>query len=647
MFTLAANRSDEEGQLYSDDVFSTYLYTGNGSTQTITNGIDLAGKGGLVWIKSRNISESNVLYDTARGINQQLQSQNIDGSSNSANTLTAFNSTGFTLGTNRTASTVNFASWTFREAAKFFDVVTWTGTGSARTIAHSLGVAPGMIIVKRTDTTGNWQVYSNGLTSAAYSMQLNLIATQTSAPNVWNSTAPTSSVFSVGTDATVNASGGTYVAYLFAHDTSSTGIIQCGSFTTDGSGNATVNLGWEPQWIITSASSGGGDYWRIWDTMRGWPNNSTGPQSLFANTSSVESAYGGLESLNATGFGISGFNTATYIYMAIRMPNKPPTTGTQVFSPLAYTGNGSLSYPLTGVGFSPDFVFLKGRTVGWAPNWNDKLRGATKPLNSASTATEQTSNSVMSFDMAGFTLGDESSTNSNTYTYIAEVFKRAPGFFDVVCYTGDGTSNPARSINHSLGVKPEFVILKSRSDSGNWLSVVNIGSSYVYSSAVSNFGFNLTSFPAANAFLGTTYVSATAFQLGFLVPDIDVSATQRDKVNANNATYVAYLFATLAGISKVGSYTGNGSSQNIECGFAAGARFVLIKCTSTTGDWYVWDTARGIVTGNDPHLSLNTAVAEVTADDSIDPYSPGFTVNQVAATNINVASATYIFLAIA
>ena len=111
--------------------------------------------------------------------------------------------------------------------------------------------------------------------------------------------------------------------------------------------------------------------------------------------------------------------------------------------------------------------------------------------------------------------------------------------------------------------------------------------------------------------------------------------------------FVAYLFATLPGISKVGSYTGNGSSQTINCGFTTGARFILIKRTDSTGDWYVWDTARGIVAGNDPHLSLNTTAAEVTTNDSIDPNASGFIVNQVAATNINVNAATYIFLAIA
>jgi len=116
--------------------------------------------------------------------------------------------------------------------------------------------------------------------------------------------------------------------------------------------------------------------------------------------------------------------------------------------------------------------------------------------------------------------------------------------------------------------------------------------------------------------------------------------------NASGQNYIAYLFASLDGVSKVGSYTGNGSSQTINAGFTTGARFILIKRTDSTGDWYVWDSLRGIVTGNDPHLSLNTTTAEV-SDDSIDPDSSGFIVNQISATNINVSSAAYIYYAVA
>lgn len=97
----------------------------------------------------------------------------------------------------------------------------------------------------------------------------------------------------------------------------------------------------------------------------------------------------------------------------------------------------------------------------------------------------------------------------------------------------------------------------------------------------------------------------------------------------------------------MGKYTGNGGIQVINCGFSTGARFILIKRTDAVGDWYMWDTARGIVAANDPHVCLNTEAFEVTTNDSVDPDPTGFAVNQVVGTNINVTAATYIFLAFA
>lgn len=342
-------------QTYVDDVFSTWLYNSDPSgTNTITNGIDLAGKGGMVWIKSRsNAAANHKLTDTVRGATKALVSNTADAQTTDTFGLTAFNSNGFLLGDNfayNDGSGATYASWTFRKAAKFFDVVTYTGTGSARAIAHSLGVAPGMVIVKGINNSTGWQVYSNGLTSAAYSIQLNLTNAQASAPTVWNSTAPTSSVFSVGTDATVNASGGTYVAYLFAHDTSSTGIIQCGSYVGTGVAGLAVNLGWEPQYVLIKRATVDVAPWVIVDNMRGmW--NSAGGTLLYANLANAElsissaSYPNGYVVPNATGFtlqnptGNSFINTngSTYIYMAIRRPNKPPTSGTQVFSPNVFS----------------------------------------------------------------------------------------------------------------------------------------------------------------------------------------------------------------------------------------------------------------------------------------------------------------------
>lgn len=313
--------------------------------------------------------------------------------------------------------------------------------------------------------------------------------------------------------------------------------------------------------------------------------------------------------------------------MAIRRPNKPPTSGTQVYNAIARNGAQFVETTITSVGFPTDLSIVKGRNLGgvnveWC--WQDRLRAIPYWLQSSATDAEiYDAQNITQYGMNGVTFGTNLRVNGNAVnTYSNYFFKRAPGFFDVVCGTGFGNNKA-----HNLTVIPEFIIFKQRNVAyQNW---------YAY---IPNIPINLSTgrLNTTAAFDGNNNVAATSTTFDTLTQG-----------GVGTETYVAYLFATLTGISKVGSYTGNGTSQNINCDFAAGARFVLIKRTDSTGDWYTWDTARGIVTGNDPHLSLNTTVAEVTTDDSIDPYSAGFIVNQIAATNINVTSATYIYLAIA
>jgi hypothetical protein len=139
-----------------------------------------------------------------------------------------------------------------------------------------------------------------------------------------------------------------------------------------------------------------------------------------------------------------------------------------------------------------------------------------------------------------------------------------------------------------------------------------------------------------------TYPTASVLSLG-------TSST----TNASGATFVGYLMATAAGVSKVGTYTGNGSSQTIDCGFTGGARFVMIKCTSHTGNWAVFDSTRGLVAGNDPSLSLNATTAENAGYDVVDPDNSGFIVNQLGTggtagiDDYNVTGRTYLVLAFA
>ena len=186
-------------------------------------------------------------------------------------------------------------------------------------------------------------------------------------------------------------------------------------------------------------------------------------------------------------------------------------------------------------------------------------------------------------------------------------------------------------VSHNLTTIPEFIIIKNRTAAFDWQ-----GRHSGFPSGVTSIQLNLSN-AGGNANLITSLGTSTTFTL-----------SDNGQVNgASSNTYVAYLFATKAGISKVGSYSGNGTSQTINCNFTTGARFILIKRTDSAGDWFIWDSARGIAAGNDPHLSLNTTAAEVTSDDSIDPDNSGFIVNQAVATNINVNAATYIYLAIA
>jgi hypothetical protein len=317
------------GAVYVEDVFRTHLYTGTGSSQTINNGIDLATKGGMVWCKARGNFGFNVISDTARGSYKHIYTNNSSPEVYFTTGFQGVTTSGFLIGSDGYFNNLNssYVSWTFRKQPKFFDVVTYTGDGANRTIAHSLGSTPGMIIVKRTDTTGNWQVYHRSLTSAANSIQLNLNAAQASAATVWNSTAPTSSVFSVGTDATVNASGGTYVAYIYAHDAGGFGpagtdsVVASDFFTTNSSGDATVNLGWEPQFLLfkrTNTLAGDVlDNWWMIDTTRGWATSSS--QRLFANSNTVEGTLTGNNAPTSTGFTVAGLGSSTdFLYLAIR-----------------------------------------------------------------------------------------------------------------------------------------------------------------------------------------------------------------------------------------------------------------------------------------------------------------------------------------
>ena len=624
-----------------DEVFSTFLYEGNNTfgPHTITNGIDLSGEDGLVWIKSRDSASSHGLYDTERGATKYLQSNATSAEATVSLGLTSFNSNGFNVDYSHYAD--SHVSWTFRKAEKFFDIVTWSGNGSNRDISHNLGSEPGMIWIKKRSGSGDWVVYHkfmNGGTNAnQYYLQLNEANAQIGDGSTFNNTSPTPTVFTIGTHNDVNQSGETYVAYLFADNTndgefgpdSDQNIIKCGSYDADGTtdGSNEITLGFEPQFIFLKRYDSGGYYSQIIDNARGMVSG--GNDSLiWSNVSGAEVTSINSVDVTATGFSVndsgnSNLNNSNWIYMAIRRgPLAAPTDATKVFS-VNEGGTGDNPTNVWNTGFSPDFN-INTKTDGSATYLINRLTN--KYLHAHDAAAEQSASSVKWFTGPSETLNLNTNwwgVGSNVISYS---WKRAPGYFDVVTYTGTGS---ARTVAHNLGVAPEMMWVKCRSAATNWGVYTGDNTDYMILSA------NSASQDNAN-FWNDTSPTSSVFTLG-----------SENDVNKVDRTFIAYLFATVAGVSKVGSYTGTGSSQNIDCGFSSGARFVLIKRYDDSGVWYLWDTTRGITSGNDPYLLLNLTNAEVTNTDYIDPHSSGFNISSNAPDAMNQSGGTYIFYAIA
>ena len=324
-------------------------YTGTGSSLTITNAGNF--QPDLVWIKSRSTASGHVVQDSIRGTRSTLYTESTAAEIADSGQVTSFNSNGFTLGT---TGDVNFSAartyvaWSWRAATSNttntsgsitslvranqtagFSVVTYTGTGANATVGHGLGVAPKMVIVKRRDNGAggtNWLVYhsqlNNGVNPAQYNLKLNLTNATAGLSTIWNDTAPTSTVFSVGTNAETNGSGGTFVAYCFAQVA---GYSAFGSYTGNGSTDGPfIYCGFRPRWIMVKCYSGYTDAgWVIKDSARETYNG--GYNLLFAESTAVELTSAGtplVVDILSNGFKIKSNNSnyngslGSYIYAA-------------------------------------------------------------------------------------------------------------------------------------------------------------------------------------------------------------------------------------------------------------------------------------------------------------------------------------------
>ena len=629
------------GPVYSDDVFSTYLYEGINNSKTIPNDIDLASKGGIIWDKDRdNVRDSRIVDVQSNALlSTSLPNSKLNGSVDISTYIT-YNSNGWTSPNDSSGQNTNgnsHVSWTFRKQPGFFTIKNWTGNGDGQDfyLDHDLGSVPGFVIVKNLTDSQDWGCYhrslgtvrNNGLT-----LNENYESGNVNVINPIRTTPTASQIHIRGAANEYNTLNKNYVAYIFAHDDQRFGtgkdesIIKCDTWTSS-SGEATVNLGWEPQFVLVKNVTTTG-VWQIFDTMRGMPVGDTDPY-LSANSGGDEQSTNNFIDPLPNGFKVNNMGTTqTFAYIAIRRPHKPITVPTKLFT----VGGNTSSEPEYVSNFVVDMAFHRNLGTNLQDDTTifSRLTGS-KALTTNSTAIESTPNAIDQFDfMDGW--GDNQANDSN---YKSWMFRRAPGFFDVVTYSGQAPN--AQSIPHNLGVVPELILIKSRTALTSWA---------VYSSTLGEAKYLMLDDDSHATSSTTAWNNTSPTSTTFTVGDLA-------NTNQNSQDFIAYLFASSPGVSKIGTYSGTGGVFNVDCGFSNSARFVLIKRTDqpaggNTAGWRVYDTSQGIVDdGIDPYFELDNQDPQITNNDGIDPYQSGFALTGSGNFEINANGGTYLFLAIA
>ena len=343
-------------------------------------------------------------------------------------------------------------------------------------------------------------------------------------------------------------------------------------------------------------------------------------------------------------------------YLALCSANLPETAidpaeddiPADYFNPVLYTGNSS-TQSITGVGFQPDFVWLKSRTNASSHRLSDAVRGVNKQLMSNSTEAEAAYTTMLtSFDSDGFTLGDNVGINGSGYTNVAwnwkaggaavantdgtiasQVSANTKSGFSIVTYTGTGSAGA--TVGHGLSAAPEMVIYKRRDLVANWIIKSSLFDVDEYLTFTAD-----QKYSAGGVFWNSTLPTSTVFSLGTSL-----------SINGSSADYVAYCFHSVEGFSKFGSYTGNGSADGpfIYTGFRPA--YVMVKRTDTTEQWHVQDTKRSPKNVATETLYANLSNAEGTnVAQSVDYLSNGFK-PRTNNSGYNASSGTYLYMAFA
>ena len=666
--------------------FNTVTYTGNGSTQSITG---VGFQPDFTWIKARNNTYNHMLQDSVRGNYRFLTSAvtNAENTNSNRDWFNSFDSDGFTVSYLSSDSTPTtewnnsgepYVAWNFKAGGAAvtntdgtitsqvsanteagFSIVKWTGNGvNNATVGHGLDSTPVITIRKRLDSAVFWGVvYNNTLTSNIGSPTNYLILNDTAAEQQAAQLQQNDSVFYTTNtyDSLLNSE---WIAYCFAEVE---GFSSIGSYVGTGAAGNPIVTGFEPAFVMVKRSSSTGN-WVMYDNKRDLENPRT--RVLYADDPYQELPTPDV-SLNIleNGFEINGTSTgvnasgSTYIYMAFAAdPTTVEPSLENSFNTVTYTGNGTLfadqPRAITGVGFQPDFTWIKSRTGG-AYNHNvfDSVRGAGKLLLPNLTNAEITAAHPVyldSFDNDGFTVNtlDGGGVNENGQNYVAWNWKGAelPAInsngsipsvvsanpaagFSIVSYTNStsGTADQRYTIGHGLDSAPDLIITKVRNVDGYRWTTYN--------------SFNGTGQYMA---LNETRAS-TSFSRAFpVIPSSTVFTLDEAWPHPVNASAIAYCFHSVAGFSKFGSYNGTGSAGNFQyCGFEPA--FVMLK-SSSAGNWRMWDNKRSPSDPRNRVIIANGSNSEFYPDVSINFTSTGFSFN---TSGSNDSGQTFIYMAFA
>jgi hypothetical protein len=608
---LGAGAGDDP--IYLDKVFKQQQYIGTGNQITVNNGIDIATDGGLVWIKRRD-SYGHFWFDTARGTSVALSPNLTNPNFSEPNGVNNFNSTGYKIGTNGTsdgafnATDQEYQSYTFKKQAGFFDIVTYSGNNeTAFNVSHNLGVKPGAILIKDTGTnTHKWYWWSKGMdTNMNLKFNTNSEISTDSSYDIGASL--TSTHFRVPTGSEVNYQG-TYIAYLWADgdeaaaqifgETGDKPLTKMGTYTGT-SGHNDINIGFEPQWLLIKRfDANETEHWFVFDTFKGWGNSK--PESTRIQKITNQGEFTESTSMSftptPTGFrfesGRSDYNgnNGKYLYMAIRRPDnyvaEPETTATNLYH--AVVGQTTSAKPDFLTPFAVDFTLM--RQVGQSDDWNLSGRLLTYSKLHTNNTNSQSLHSDFAFDFENG-WGDASwSTDRQSWN-----FKRGQGL-DMLVYKGNDNSN--RNITHNLNAVPEMMWVKNRDSSASnahwrvYHKGLNGGTNPAEKYLILN--TNQGEQDSA-AYWSDTEPTSSVFTVGAHL-----------SVNADGDEILAVLFSSVNGISKVGSYTGNGSSTGPVISLGFEPRFLLFKNASSGGNgWAVLDTVRGLGTSSQKRIWLD------------------------------------------